>query len=278
MSWILKRIQVVLIFPLLIYSCNNKSTEEMQEDNTYELVWSDEFDYLGAPDSTKWSYDLGDGCPNICGWGNNELQYYTSDYKNVRVKDDRLIIEAHKDSGDSLKPYSSTRLLSKNKGDWKYGKIEVKAKIPSGRGTWSAIWMLPTDWQYGGWPKSGEIDIMEHVGFDQGNIHGTVHTEAYNGSRGTQKGDSILVESASDEFVVYAIKWTPDSIEFVVNGEIYNIFTNEGSGFEAWPFDQKFHLLLNVAVGGNWGGREGVDDAIWPRKMEVDYVRIYEKN
>ncbi len=250
----------------------------MQNDKTsneLELIWNDEFDYSGPPDSTKWTYDLGDGCPNLCGWGNNELQHYTSASKNIRVENGKLIIEALKDRSDSLRPYTSARLLSKNKGDWKYGKIEIKAKIPKGKGTWPAIWMLPTERKYGGWPKSGEIDIMEHVGFDHGNMHGTVHTEAYNHGIGTQKGDSILIQSISEEFAVYAINWTSDSIEFMVNDKIYNIFTNDGQGSKSWPFDQKFHLLLNIAVGGNWGGKYGVDDSIWPQRMEIDYVRIY---
>lgn len=267
------------ICALMVISCAEKqSSEESQtttEENAANLVWSDEFNYSGAPDSTKWGYDLGDGCPNVCGWGNNELEYYTSDSKNVRVENGNLIIEVHKDRADSLKPYSSARLVSKNKGDWLYGKIEVKAKLPSGVGTWPAIWMLPTEWKYGGWPESGEIDIMEHVGYDHGNVHGTVHTKAFNHSIGTQKGDSVLIKTVADEFAVYAINWTPDQIEFMVNGEIYNIFTNNGQGFEAWPFDQKFHLLLNIAVGGNWGGKYGVDDSIWPQSMEIDYVRIY---
>jgi beta-glucanase (GH16 family) len=121
----------------------------------------------GTPDSTKWNYDLGDGCPNNCGYGNNEAQYYTNDLKNVRVENGMLIIEAHKDSLGG-KAYTSTRMVSKGKGDWLYGRIEVKAKLPRGKGTWPAIWMLSTDWKYGGWPESGEIDIMEHVGYDPG--------------------------------------------------------------------------------------------------------------
>lgn len=275
----LQNMLFVSLCSFVAFSCGNTAEEDETTTESLEtpkLVWSDEFDYSGAPDSTKWGYDLGDGCPNLCGWGNNELENYTNETKNVRVEDGKLVIEVHKDRNDSIRPYSSARLISKNKGDWKFGRIEAKAKVPSGRGTWAAIWMLPTEWKYGGWPASGEIDILEHVGFNQGWLHGTVHTEAYNGSKGNQKGDSILVKTISEDFAVYAINWTPDAIEFMVNGEIYNIFTNNGQGFESWPFDQKFHLLLNIAVGGNWGGKYGVDDSIWPQRMEVDYVRIYE--
>jgi beta-glucanase (GH16 family) len=239
-------------------------------------VWSDEFDYSNAPDSTKWSYDLGDGCPTICGWGNNEAQFYTKDSRNVRVENGVLIIEAHKDSVDG-KAYSSTRIISKMKGDWLYGRIEVKAKLPKGKGTWPAIWMLPTESKYGGWPAKGEIDIMEHVGYDPGVIHGTIHTETYNHVKGTQKEGTITVADCMDTFHVYAIDWSKDTMDFFVDDKHYLTITREPEeDFTGWPFDQKFHLIMNIAVGGNWGGKEGIDDSIWPQRMEVDYVRVYQ--
>jgi beta-glucanase (GH16 family) len=151
----IKKILIGITLGVFFLSCQTK--------NQPALIWSDEFNYLGQPDTSKWNYDLGDGCPNVCGWGNNESEFYTKDPRNVRVDNDRLIIEAHQDSMGG-KPYTSTRLVSKFKGDWLYGRIEVKAKLPRGKGTWPAIWMLSTDWKYGGWPASGEIDIMEHVG------------------------------------------------------------------------------------------------------------------
>ena len=251
----------------------SRNAEEILEDR--HLVWADEFDVEGAPDSSRWGYDLGDGCPDVCGWGNNELQYYTRRPENVRVEDGKLIIQARQENYKGKK-YTSSRLVSRNKGDWKYGYIEVKAKLPQGTGTWPAIWMLPTDWTYGSWPASGEIDIMEHVGYKQGMVYGTVHTKAFNHGIGTQKGDSIAVEGVQDNFHVYAIDWSPEKIDFLVDGKLYNTFHNEGSGSEAWPFDQPFHLLLNLAVGGNWGGAKGVDPTIWPQRLEIDYVRVYE--
>src|SRR5689334_11617702 len=151
-----------------------------------KLVWSDEFNTPGSPDNSKWSYDLGDGCPNVCGWGNNELEYYTNDPKNVRIENGNLVIEAVKESKGG-KEFTSTRIVSKFKGDWLYGRIEIRAKLPKGRGTWPAIWMLSTDWKYGGWPESGEIDIMEHVGYDPGVIHGTLHSDKYNHIKQTQQ-------------------------------------------------------------------------------------------
>lgn len=241
-----------------------------QQEKQAELVWSDEFSYEGLPDPEKWVYDVGDH-----GWGNNELQYYTeNDPLNARVENGRLIIEAHQDSTYE-KGYSSARLLTRGKAAWKYGYIEVKAKLPEGVGTWPAIWMLPEEKKYGGWPKSGEIDIMEHVGYDQGVIHGTVHTEAFNHTKGTQIGKQINVPDCSEAFHVYAVDWKDEKIDFYLNDEKYHTFENTGNGWEEWPFDHPFHLILNIAVGGNWGGAQGVDPNIWPQRMEVEYVRVY---
>jgi len=236
-----------------------------------QLVWRDEFDYEGAPNASKWGYDIGGS-----GWGNNELQYYTNSLRNAFVKDGFLTIKAIKESQGG-RDYTSARLITKNKGDWKYGRFEIRAKLPSGRGTWPAIWMLPTDWKYGNWPSSGEIDIMEHVGYDQNTVHGTVHTEAYNHSIGTQKGSSIWVNKASEEFHIYSINWQEKSIEFFVDGVKYFTFTKNSNSYKEWPFDQDFHLLLNIAIGGNWGGVEGVDNSIFPQEMLVDYVRVYKE-
>lgn len=244
------------------------------KESPLQLVWSDEFDYEGSPDPTLWGYDEGNGCPTFCGWGNNELQYYTTNEKNVRVADGKLIIEAHKeDMGESK--YTSAKIKSKNDA-WKYAYIEVKAKLPKGRGTWPAVWMMPEASIYGGWPKSGEIDIMEHVGYDPGVVHGTVHTAAFNHIINTQVGNQVLVEDFDTVFHKYAINWTEDVIEFYLDGKKFHEFRNNGEGSDAWPFDHPFHLILNMAVGGNWGGAKGIDDSIWPQKMVVDYVRVYE--
>lgn len=238
-------------------------------------MWSDEFDGDGVPDSIKWNYDLGDGCPDNCGWGNNEWQYYTKDSKNVRIEDGKLIIEAHMDSLGG-KPFTSAKIVSRQKGDWLYGRFEVSARLPKGKGTWPAIWMLPTDWKYGGWPASGEIDIMEHVGYDPGVIHGTIHTEAYNHIRGTQKEGIISVPDAQDTFHVYAVDWRENKMDFYIDEKLYHSVTRDpADDFTGWPFDQRFYLIINIAVGGNWGGAKGVDLDIWPQKLEIDYVRVY---
>jgi beta-glucanase (GH16 family) len=255
---------MALLLPVI--TCSNRESR---------LVWSDEFDYAGAPDTTKWSYDLGDGCPQVCGWGNNELQFYTRDPKNVRVDRGRLIIEARREPMGG-KAFTSARIVSRGKGDWRYARIEVRAKLPRGRGTWPAIWMLPTDRKYGGWPASGEIDIMEHVGYDPCVIHGTIHTEKYNHIKQTQLEGTMRAPRCQDEFHTYAITWRRNHIDFFVDREKYfSVTRNPEDDFRGWPFDQRFHLIMNIAVGGNWGGLEGVDEAIWPQRMEIDYVRVY---
>lgn len=257
-----------LILFIIPYACqhNNKKTG---------LIWSDEFSYNGFPDSSKWSYDLGDGCPQLCGWGNNELQYYTSNLQNVRVENGLLIIEA-RHHPDSAIPYTSARVVTRGKAQWQYGRIEVRAKLPRGRGTWPAIWMLPAEWKYGGWPASGEIDIMEHVGFDEGAIHGTLHSESFNHIKKTQREGIVRIEGVTTDFHVYAVEWSERKITFSVDGKpYYSVEKSPTDTWKEWPFDQPFYLIMNIAVGGFWGGMQGIDDSIWPQRMEVDYVRVY---
>lgn len=257
-----KRHLLCLLFILFIISF-------AQAQSKKDLVWSDEFDYEGFPAEDKWRYDVGGH-----GWGNHELQYYTEkDQDNVSVKNGSLIITARKENYEG-NPYTSCKLTTKGKADWLYGRFEIKAKLPSGKGTWPAIWMLPNVENLK-WPEDGEIDIMEHVGFDPGHVHGTVHTEAYNHRKGTQKGKQIMLNDAQDVFHVYAIEWTPEKIDWFVDDKKYHTFENAHTGNAAWPFDKPFYLILNIAVGGDWGGAQGIDEDIWPQSMEVDYVRVY---
>ncbi len=245
----------------------------------WQLVWADEFDQDGLPDSTKWGYDVGGH-----GWGNQELQYYTEARpENARVENGHLIIEARRDGWEGHE-YTSARLVTRGKGDWTYGRFEVRARLPSGRGTWPAIWMLASEPTYGDayWPDNGEIDIMEHVGYDPDVIHASVHTRAYHHSIGTQKTAQIRVPTARTDFNVYAVEWTPEDIRAFVNDSLYFTFPNERltnpeADYRHWPFDHPFHLLLNIAVGGTWGGAQGVDPEIWPQRMEIDYVRVYQQ-
>lgn len=236
----------------------------------WKLVWSDEFNYTGLPNPAKWNYDVGGH-----GWGNNELQYYTQKrLANSRVENGMLVIEARKENFEG-KEYSSARLVTKGKGDWQYGKIEVRAKIPAGLGTWPAIWMLGSKTPLA-WPDDGEIDIMEHVGWNPSYIHGSIHCKKFNHILGTQKTDTVIVKDFADQFHVYGVEWNAEMVQISVDHVIYFTFRNEHSGYDAWPFDNKMHLLLNIAVGGNWGGAKGVDETIWPKKMLVDYVRVYQ--
>ncbi len=275
-----------LIYPLILilgyfsqYSCNtnNSETSENKTDSInkseYKLIWSDEFNYEGLVDSSKWSYDI-EG--NKDGWGNNELQNYTKTRKeNAFVDGQNLHIVALKEKWDK-KDYTSARLITKGKGDWLCGKVEVRAKLPGGKGIWPAIWMLPTDWEYGGWPKSGEIDIMEHVGYMPDSVFASAHTETYNHMIGTQKTKGIYLPDCEKEFHNYILEWDEKEYRVFVDTTQYFAFKNEGTGPKEWPFDKRFHLLLNVAVGGNWGAAQGFDKNIFPCEMLVDYVRIYE--
>lgn len=265
------------ILLLSVVACTMIAVVAFLPEKKRKLIWSDEFNRVGTPDSTHWGYDLGDGCqaPSGCGWGNNEKEFYTKNPKNVRIENGHLIIEAHREQrGESQ--YTSTRIVSKHKGDWQYGKIEIRAKLPKGRGVWPAIWMLSTDEKHGGWPGNGEIDIMEYVGWKPGVVHGTVHTEAYNGMKGTQKEGKTPLPDCSEQFHTYAIDWTKEKIEFMVDDKVYHSFIrNPADDYKGWPFDQRFHLIMNIAVGGGWGGAEGIDESIWPQKMEVDWVRVW---
>lgn len=258
-------------------------------DERWELVWQDEFNYQGQPDPSKWTFDI---------WParkvNDEDQAYTSRSKNARVEDGNLIIEAHREDYGNAK-YTSARLHSLGKGDFLYGKVEARARVPAGQGTWSAIWMLPSDpfkyatkcgpgedWQGSvtcdAWPNSGEIDILEHVGYDMQTVHGTVHTKAYYWVNGEQRKASIEGQNVDSEFHVYGMEWTPDYIIISFDGVPYFYYQNEGDDWRAWPFDHPYHMILNLAIGGAWGRAGGpIDDSIFPVRMEVDYVRIYQR-
>ena len=270
---------VVLIFII----CISHPFVNAQEKND-KLVWSDEFNYTGLPDPTKWDYEEGFV-------RNKELQFYTvGREKNARVEDGMLIIEAHKEDyifnktirrnrnplGSDTASYTSAALITQGTASWVYGRIEIRAKLPTGYGMWPAIWMLGTNIREMGWPMCGEIDIMENVGYEPNLIHANIHTRSYNHSIGTNKGSSIEIAKPFNSFHVYAIDWTQDRIDFYVDDSKYFTFENEGKGMEEWPFDLPQYLLLNIAIGGSWGGQKGIDNAIFPQKMFVDYVRVYQ--
>lgn len=241
---------------------------QAEEAPGWELVWSDEFDRDGLPDPEKWDYEEGF-------IRNEEKQYYTrARAENARVEGGVLVIEGRKEPYENAE-YTSASLITKGKAEWTYGRFEVRAKLPTGRGTWPAIWMLGANIDEVGWPTCGEIDIMENVGFDPTTIHANIHTHAYNHVLRTNRGDKVTVEAPSEEFHVYTAEWTPERIDFYVDDTRYFHFANEGTGPAAWPFDQPHYLILNLAIGGLWGGLRGIDDEAFPHRYEIDYVRVY---
>ncbi|MEM7431889.1 MAG: family 16 glycosylhydrolase [Pseudomonadota bacterium] len=258
-----------------------------QPTGDWSLVWNDEFDG-DVIDESKWSARV---------WAprkvNDEDQAYTDRPKNLRVVDGMLVIEAHKEDYQGAN-YTSGRLHTEGKGDFLYGRFEIRAKLPHGQGSWPAIWMLPSDpyrysttcepgedWQGSStcdaWPNSGEIDIMEHVGYQMNHVHGTVHNEAYYWVKWEQRKGRVLPTPVDENFHVYALEWTPERIDMFVDDVHYFTYVNEGTGWNAWPYDHEFFLILNIAVGGVWGRAGGpIDDSIFPQQLLIDYVRVYE--
>ncbi len=238
----------------------------------WELVWQDEFDGTEI-DLDKWSHEV-----NGKGGGNRELQYYTDFSENSFVENGNLVIEAREERYLG-RNYTSARIRTLGKGDWKYGRFEARIRLPEGQGIWPAFWMLPTAWSYGGWPTSGEIDIMEMVGHTPGTVHGTLHygslgNHIYTGT----DYDLPAGEKFIDNFHVFAIEWEEEEMRWYVDGELYqtqNKWETKNQPFPA-PFDQEFHIILNLAVGGNWPGDPGAGTT-FPQRMEVDYVRVYQR-
>jgi beta-glucanase (GH16 family) len=230
-----------------------------------ELLWADEFDG-NELDLSDWNYELGDGCPKLCGWGNNERQLYTRE--NHRLEDGKLIITARKE-GDR---YTSTRITTKDKEAFQYGRIETRAKLPVGEGLWPAFWMLGQNIDEVGWPRCGEIDILEYVGREPGEVFTTLHTAAGHGDNGSSKKTKF--PDIEEGYHTYATEWTEEKIEFFVDGQSVYTFAPEDRSESVWPFDQPFYIILNLAIGGNFGGPE-VDDSIFPQEFIIDYVRVY---
>ena len=289
--------QTSLVFTLflssLLLGCSQDDSGKVEEYKNEEtsrkwiLKWSEEFNYEGVPDSSIWSMEEGFR-------RNREEQYYTSNIENAEVKDGHLVIKAIKesipnasyDADDTLwkkswktGEYTSASIHTRGKFEATYGRFEVSAKLPSGRGVWPAIWLLGSNVTQVGWPDCGELDIMEFVGWDPGKVHANVHTKAFNHAIGTNKGDSIMIENFDTEFHTYAMDWYKDSIEFFVDDQSYFTFNKVASdSFEVWPYDKPQYVILNLAIGGMWGGRHGIDSTIFPQEYLIDYVRYYELN
>jgi len=258
---------------------NYRIDEAMVRPADARLVWSDEFDG-NALDLSKWRYDT---ARKREGWYNGELQYYAADRpENVRVADGHLTIEARREQLDPRlyadwggQHYTSGRILTRGLAAWTYAYVEVRAKLPCARGTWPAIWMLP---ETGGWPDGGEIDIMEMVGSEPEVVHANLHTALFVHSRGTQRGATMPLPGACGAFHDYQLDWRADSITIGVDGHAYmRVRNDQPGGRGAWPFDAPFHLILNLAMGGSWAAARGMDDAALPQRMEVDYVRVWQR-
>ena len=246
----------------------------------YTLAWSDEFSSANgsAPDATKWTYDLGGG-----GWGNQELESYTSRTQNVQIQNGNLVITALQEnytgSDGIARNYTSARLKTQNLFTQAYGRFEARIKIPKGQGIWPAFWMLGNDISQNGWPKCGEIDIMENIGREPGIVHGSLHgpSSVAHTSDSTSTVSLPPGKSYSDDFHIYAVEWEPGTVRFYVDSDNYATFTQaQWPGGGQWVFDHPFFMIINVAVGGVWPGSPDASTQ-FPQQMLVDYVRVYSK-
>ncbi|MFX1708554.1 carbohydrate-binding protein [Chitinophaga sp. CC14] len=252
---------------------NVKGNVVFEGNPNWTVIFNDEFNTDGVPDVTKWKVD-----PQPKGWINGEQQVYTdTTHDNARVKDGKLIIKGKKDfpNGNTTEPWSSARLITQGKMDFLYGRVDVRARLPRARGSWPAIWLMPTSSVYGGWPKSGELDVMEHVGNNFGTVLSTVHTQNHNWTNGGQVSGTKILPDADTTYHVYSMEWSADSIRFLYDSIKVLTYPNPHTDWKDWPFDQKFFLILNVAIGGGMGG--SIVEADWPDSMMVDYVRISQK-
>ncbi|MEM9685452.1 MAG: glycoside hydrolase family 16 protein [Bacteroidota bacterium] len=244
------------IVALVLLSCKQGETLLFEADfNTDRL------------NEVHWNYELGDGCPNLCGWGNNERQIYTRE--NVQLRDGKLVIKATRDS--TL--YRSGRITTKKKVEFQYGTVEVRAKLPVGRGLWPAIWMLGNDIDTNTWPACGEIDIMEYVGKEPHTIYTSLHTPDSYGN--TVNSKKTINENIEEGFHVYKTHWTKDAITFYIDEKPVYTFSPEVKNEKTWPFNKPFYIILNLAIGGNFGGPE-VDDSIFPAEFIIDYVKVFQ--
>jgi licheninase len=274
---------ISLAMLLSTVSCSKSATEPANnaahplDKEGWKFVWGDEFDGTQIDYANKWNVEIAGN-----GFGNNEAQYYTARPSNLRIENGKLIIQAHRETFTGpdgfTRNYTSGKLMSKRPG-FLYGRFEIRAKIPRGRGTWPAIWMLPDQSTFSPqyWPDNGEIDIMEHAGSDERRIHASIHTKLFNHRIRTQVTRSIVVPTAVDSFHVYALEWSENKLDIFVDNTKYFTFERGNLNWEGYPFTHRFHLILNLAIGGDWGGAQGIDDSAFPMQMEVDYVRVYRK-
>ena len=278
----------LLYFLLILFSCNEEQSKYTDQGDistlseNWELLWSDEFNYEEL-DLTKWNK-----LNWKPGWVNNELQAYTDRDTNIFLENGHLVLQGNIEPGYSgtdyvgnnyVADYTSGRVNTDDKFSTTYGRFDIKAKLPAGKGSWPAIWMLGESISSIGWPQCGEIDIMEHVGYDLGLVHGSIHTQDYNHMYGTQKSGSKYVDDVTDAFHVYSLEWSPFYLRYLIDNEPFFFVYNDSNGdFGKWPFNDPHYLILNLAIGGDWGGVQGVSASAFPMKMYIDYVRVYKKS
>lgn len=271
--------QVMLAQKIVV---NTKEVKGNTESNTgydapksykgYRLKWADEFNG-NALDLKNWSFENGDGCPLSCGWGNNELQFYRPE--NTSFKNGKMIIEAKKEDFEN-KNYTSSKIVTRGKQIFKFGRLDFRAKLPQGQGIWPAFWMMPEQSVYGSWPKSGEIDIMEMIGKEPAKNYGTLHFGPGPGSTQLGKNISLSKGILNDSFHVFSLEWSKDEIKWLLDGKIYSSFSKKDFGEINYPFNEAFFLIINMAVGGNWPGNPD-KESFKDQKLIVDYVRVFEK-
>ena len=278
----------LLYFLLILFSCNEEQSKYTDQGDistiseNWELLWSDEFNDEEL-DLTKWNK-----LNWKPGWVNNELQAYTDRDTNIFLENGHLVLQGNIEPGYSgtdyvgnnyVADYTSGRVNTDDKFSTTYGRFDIKAKLPAGKGSWPAIWMLGESISSIGWPQCGEIDIMEHVGYDLGLVHGSIHTQDYNHMYGTQKSGSKYVDDVTDAFHVYSLEWSPFYLRYLIDNEPFFFVYNDSNGdFGKWPFNDPHYLILNLAIGGDWGGVQGVSASAFPMKMYIDYVRVYKKS
>jgi beta-glucanase (GH16 family) len=234
----------------------------------YTLAWSDEFNGTSL-NQANWSFQNGNGCPNLCGWGNNELESYSEN--NLTFQDGKMIIEASKQGSI----YTSSKIVSTGKKTFKFGRIDIRAKLPKGKGIWPALWLMPESSVYGSWPKSGEIDMMEMLGHEPNKVYGTLHYGPGPGSIQIGKNYTLPTGSFSDEFHVFSLIWKQDQIQWLVDGNVYGTANKADFGSNNYPFNEQFYFILNLAIGGQWPGNPDTT-TYFPQWMIVDYVRVYQ--
>lgn len=262
----MKKVFLLLLLSIPVLSQSQPLTNNQPQSK--KLIWAEEFDKDGLPDESRWNFELGKARAN------NEPQYHTKDLKNVRVENGKLIITTLLEEVDGVKKYTSARINTRGKYEFTYGRIEVRAKLPKGRGIWPAIWTLGLT---GGWPSCGEIDIMEYWGHDPNTVAANVHTRDYNHTKGTGRGGKITYEKPYEDFHIYAVEWFADRMDFFMDDKMYFSCKSKGEGIGEWPFIAPQYLILNQALWVNFGeGEPGIDDSIFPQEFVVDYVRIYD--